>query len=134
MVSKVIDGTFPDYTRIIPDTTTSTAQFSGADMKAAFDRVGVVLDKTNNSVVFDVTKDGINLSGNSGANSVDDFVDASLDGDDVRIGFNSKYIVGAMAKLEGAAIMSMGGAMSPAIIRDDAAPDWMLVLMPMRVA
>ena len=133
MVSKVIDGMYPDYKRIIPQCGGSVAKFSGQDLKAAVDRVGVVLDKVSNAVVFDVTQEGIALSGHSGSNSVEDFVDAALEGDDVRIGFSGKYVTTAMQKLEGAAVMEFSGSMDPAAIRDDAAPDWMLVVMPMRV-
>lgn len=133
MVSKVVDGTYPDYNRIIPSESESVAKFSGQDLKAAVDRVGVVLDKVSNAVVFSVTQEGISLSGHSGSNSVEDFVDAALEGPDVRIGFSGKYVTTAMQKLEGVAVMEFSGPMNPAIIRDDAAPDWMLVVMPMRV-
>lgn len=134
MVSKVIDGQYPNYERVIPQGGDTICKFSGGDMKAAVDRVGVVLDKTSNAVVLNIAADGVTISGNNGANSIEDFIDASLDGPDVRIGFNSKYIVGAMSKLEGNAVMQLGGAGDPAIVRDDADPDWLLVLMPMRVS
>lgn len=132
VVSKVIDGQFPDYSRIIPWKGETSAEFRGADMKAAVDRVGAILDKTNSAVEFDVSQGGIKISGKSNANQIDDAIDANVSGPDVRIAFNSKYVTTAMQKLDGNAIMELVGAMTPAVIRDDANPDWMLVVMPMR--
>ena len=132
MVSKTIDGTFPDYTRIIPTSHKIEAKFSGAEMKAAVDRVGAVLDKTNNAVVIDVSQDGIKVSGRSGINEIEDFVDADVSGDDLRIGFNSKYVVSAMSVLEGIAVARFSDSLSPSLIKDDADPSWQLVLMPVR--
>lgn len=133
LVSKVIDGTFPDYTRIIPERKGSVARFDGKSMKASVDRVGAVLDKTSNAVRWSVGADGIGVFGNTGSNSVEDFVDADLDGDPLDIGFNSKYVVGAMQHLDGNAVCYMAGPGDPARIEDDADEAWTLVLMPMRV-
>jgi DNA polymerase-3 subunit beta len=133
LVSKVIDGTFPDYNRIIPERKGSVARFDGKAMKAAVDRVGAVLDKTSNAVKWSVGEDGIDVTGSTGANSVEDFVDATLEGDAVVIGFNSKYVVGAMQHLDGNAVCYMDGSMNPARIEDDADEAWTLVIMPMRV-
>ena len=133
LVSKVIDAQFPDYHRIIPDRSGSVARFDGKTMKAAVDRVGAVLDKTSSAVRLSVSSDGIDVSGSTGANSVEDFVDADYNGDPMEIGFNSKYVVGAMQHLDGNAVCYLSGTMNPARIEDDADEAWTLVIMPMRV-
>lgn len=133
IVSKVVDGAFVDYDRIIPDRKGSVARFDGKSMKSAVDRVGAVLDKTSNAVKLTIGENGIGVSGRTGSNSVEDFVDATLDGDALEIGFNSKYVVGAMQHLDGNAVCYIAGPTDPARIEDDADEDWTLVLMPMRV-
>lgn len=132
IVSKVVDGQFVDYPRIIPERKGSVARFDGKAMKAAVDRVGAVLDKTSNAVKLYIGDDGIGVSGNTGSNSVEDFVDATLDGDGMCVAFSSKYIVGAMQHLDGNAVCYITDPMAPARIEDDADDDWTMVLMPMR--
>jgi len=133
LVSKVVDGTFPDYTRIIPERKGTIARFAGKDMKASVDLVGAVLDKTNNAVAMDIGADGIGVFGRTGTNLIEDHIAAEIEGDPVRIGFNSKYVTSAMQHLEGNAVMYVVDAGSPARIEDDADAAFTLVIMPMRL-
>lgn len=133
MVSKVVDGSFPDYTRVIPSGCDSRAEFSGSSMKRAIDIVASVLteDKSKGvSLSFD--QDGITVHGQQSANVVDGFIDATYDGEPVQVWFNANYLAGATRYLDGNCIMRINDASSPAIIEDDADPDFLLVVMPMR--
>lgn len=133
LVSKVIDGTFPAYDRIIPERKGNEARFDGKAMKAAVDRAGSMLDKTSNAVVLAFDGDGVNVSGRAGTNAIEDFVEAEYIGDPVTIGFNNKYVVSAMQHLDGNAVCYVGGPLDTMRIEDDADAAWTMVLMPMRV-
>lgn len=132
LVSKVVDGTYPDVGRVIPDGKGKAARFNSTAMKRAVDKVGVVLDKTDSRVRLEFAPDGITLTGHQTAAQTEDVVDAACDDGIDAMAFNYKYLSIAMAKLDGDAIMTMKGAGDPALIHDDASPDWTLVVMPMR--
>lgn len=132
LTSKVVDGTYPDYSRIIPDDNKIKATFNGNDLKKAVDRVTTVMDSRGSAVVMSVSADGINVSGRDGSNAAEDVVDCDLDGEPITIGFNPKYINAGMQHLFGDAVAAFGNPMSPAIITDSGDDAWSLVLMPMR--
>ena len=132
IVSKVIDGTFPDYTRVIPQSNDNRVELSGAALKQAVDRVAAVMER-GGGVRFTLDGEGLVVQGRGGANSADDFVEASYDCDLVEIGFSPKYINATMQRIEGDAILMLGGSMDPALLHDTADSDWLAVVMPMRV-
>lgn len=133
LVSKVIDGVYPDYTRIIPSSKATVATFGPSDMVRAGAVTQAIADSRSSAVVMGVSVDGISVQGTSGVGSAEDYVDADVTGDDVRVGVNGKYLAEIMSQLDGNAIMHLGGAMDPVKLLDDNDPDWLGIVMPMRV-
>lgn len=134
--TKLVEGTFPDYERVIPTQndcrfTTSREAFEGAVARCASLR-----DKATHAVALDATKDGLGLRRKlPDAGEVSDEVDANLKGSASSTGFNSEYMAQALAALEGSKSIEVeftpGG---PILIRDEADRDSHLqVVMAMRV-
>jgi len=135
LTSKLIDGTFPDYERVIP---LGNDKILEADRRAfydAVDRVSAISAEKSRSIKLNVEKGAVTLSASSPeAGSAVEEVEASYDAGQLEIGFNSRYLLDILRQIEGdAARFTMADAASPAIIRDVADGSAVYVLMPMRV-
>lgn len=135
IVSKVIDGTFPDYTRVIPVSNNKTMKASADEIKGASDRAILVADERSRAVRLDITADTVTLSTRgSVGHEATEIVDVSFDGEPMAIGFSSKYIADALSVCSGSDVtFKLNGPGDPAIIRPSDDAGVMFVVMPMRV-
>ena len=132
--SKLIDGTFPDYTRVIP-AEGQTKIFVDADTLAeAIDRVSVIATEKTSSVTFAVEKDGITITAQSPeTGKAEERIEAECN-EEITVAYNGKYLKEVLASYSGETVMiSMSNASSPALIFDPKAPLDRNVLMPMRI-
>ncbi|MDI9847331.1 DNA polymerase III subunit beta [Rhodoblastus sp. 17X3] len=136
LLSKLIDGTFPDYERVIPRQNDKTAILDRAGLAAAIDRVSVLSSERGRAVKLDFADAALKLSVvNADIGDGSEELEADYDTDPLTTGFNAKYVNEALAALDGKkALFELGGAGDPALLRDPAAPDLLIVLMPMRVS
>ena len=134
ITSKVIDGPFPDYTRVIPKYVPNTMKVDAGEFKAATDRVSLVSQEKARIVRLDVSDGMCSLVVHGGDNNANDELEIVLDGEPVSIGFNSKYLADVMQQCTGGSVdMSFKGSGDPAIIRPSEDDGFMVVVMPMRV-
>lgn len=133
-LSKVIDGTFPDYQRVIPNGNPHCFKFDVDTLRYAADRVVAIWSERGRAVKFNFQADSILLEAvNPDAGDTHD--EAPCDGADeaVSIGFNGRYWIDAMQALgPGDAEIHLNDAGSPAVLTRPGS-DRTLVLMPMRV-
>lgn len=130
IVSKLVDGTFPDYQRVIPAGNENRLTIDRDAALAAIDRVSLVSTERTRAIKLDATAEGATVS--VGDKARED-VEARLDGDAMTIGFNSQYLADSLRVLPaGGVTIAMGDSGSPAVLtgQDDALT---LVVMPMRV-
>lgn len=135
LISKLIDGTFPDYERVIPSGNDKTLEANRKDMAAAVDRVSAISSEKSRSIKMACEKGMMTLSASSPeAGSATEEVEAAYSSGHLEIGFNSRYLLDILQQIEGdAARFSMSDAASPTVIRDVADGSAVYVLMPMRV-
>ncbi|MDX2222031.1 MAG: DNA polymerase III subunit beta [Rhodospirillaceae bacterium] len=135
LTSKLIDGTFPDYERVIPAGNDKVLEVPRKDLFDAVDRVSAISSEKSRSIKMTCEKGLITLSASSPeAGSATEEVEASYAAGTLEIGFNSRYLLDILQQIEGdAARFSMSDAASPTIIRDVADGSAVYVLMPMRV-
>lgn len=139
ITSKLVDGTFPDYQRIIPTGNPKVATFDCAAMREAVAAVSLISSERGRAVKLTI-EDGkarINVN-NPDQGSAETEIEATLaEASDnspyVEIGFNAKYVDDMLSDAgDGEIVAEFGDAGSPAIFRGRDC-DWMAVLMPMRV-
>lgn len=136
--SKLIDGTFPDYQRVIPQAGAVTLTLSRPDLAEAVERVSLVHAERGKAIkLAAMPAGGVTLScTNPDAGAGEEEVPATVDGaaGGFEIGFNSSYLLGllALSKAERVTI-NVDSPGDPARITFDGAPDLTAVLMPMRV-
>ena len=138
IVSKVIDGTFPDYTKVIPQNNDKSFKTNNSDLKNAIDRVSAVAaneESKSKAIKFCIENNSLSLSVESQSKgSANEIIDVNYSGDKVDIGFNSKYIIDICNEVDGDEIsIGLSDSISPAIILDKTDENLFFVLMPMRI-
>ena len=134
LLSKLIDGTFPDYDRVIPKGPFQTATVDSAALSAAAARVSILSTEKSRAVQFDFAKDTVTLRVSTQAGDAREDIASALDGDPVTIGFNGKYLAEALsANGADTVIIDLGDAKSPARLTTPNDPDALDVIMPLRV-
>lgn len=135
LTSKLIDGTFPDYERVIPDQNDKILEVDAKSFAQAVDRVSTISSEKGRAVKLNVENERITLTVNNpdSGNAREDIV-GQYQSDPIEIGFNAKYLLDITGQLEGDnAKFLLSDPSSPTIVRDDDDAQALYVLMPMRV-
>jgi DNA polymerase-3 subunit beta len=135
LTSKLIDGTFPDYERVIP---VGNDKIMGVDRRVfseAVDRVSTISSEKSRAVKMSLDDGGLTLSATSPeSGSAVEEIEVSYGGAPLEIGFNSRYLLDIAQQIEGeTAEFALSDAASPTIVRDVEDASALYVLMPMRV-
>ena len=134
-ISKLIDGTFPDYKRVIPDNNHNILEINRGNLLAAVDRVSTISNEKSPVIKFKLLKNIINLNTANVENSTaTEDINLNYQGDEFEIGFNSKYIMDIVNNLEDEIIsIDLKDGSSPIIAKEKSNSNLVYVLMPMRV-
>ena len=135
LTSKLIDGTFPDYARVIPANNDKSLIVDKKDFEAAVDRVSTVSSERGRAVKLSITGGRLVLSvTNPDSGSATEELEVEYASDPLDIGFNSRYLLDIAAQIEGeVAVLKLADPGSPTLIQDKDAKGALYVLMPMRV-
>ncbi|MDQ0455363.1 DNA polymerase III subunit beta [Rhizobium paknamense] len=135
MTSKLIDGTFPDYQRVIPTANDKEMRVDCQGFAQAVDRVSTISSERGRAVKLALNDGHLTLTvNNPDSGSATEEIAVGYESDAMEIGFNAKYLLDITAQLSGDdAIFLLADAGSPTLIRDTAGDDALYVLMPMRV-
>ena len=135
LVSKLIDGTFPDYERVIPTANSKLLELPVKVLSQAIDRVSTISTEKTRGIKFTLNKGNITLAASSPENgSAQEEVPANYAADLIEIGFNSRYMLEVLSQFEGdTAQMLLSDGASPALLRDPADATALYVVMPMRI-
>ena len=135
LTSKLIDGTFPDYTRVIPAGNDRIMQVDAASFSAAVDRVSTISSEKSRSVKMGLKSGVLTLSAsNTDASSATEEIEVTYGGPEMDIGFNARYLLDIAGQVNNDIVeFALADQGSPSLVRapgDDAS---LFVLMPMRV-
>ncbi|MBT5434813.1 MAG: DNA polymerase III subunit beta [Alphaproteobacteria bacterium] len=135
LTSKLIDGTFPDYERVIPQGNDKMLEMSAASFIQAVDRMAAISTDKSRSIKLALEPERLVLSANSpDSASGEEELPVDYDGPSIEIGFNSRYVLEMAQNFEGEQIrFRMADAVSPTIVHDTSDDRTLYVLMPMRV-
>ena len=135
LISKVIDGRFPDYTKVIPKENNKILKIKLDDFKNSIDRVTTVSSDRTKGLKMAISKDAIQLSVNnpSSGEGIEN-IKAEFDSDQLNISFNSKYLSDITAQIENESItINLKDSGSPALISDFSDKNSFHVVMPMKI-
>ncbi|MEM7567068.1 MAG: DNA polymerase III subunit beta, partial [Pseudomonadota bacterium] len=141
LTSKLIDGTFPDYERVIPRGNDKAMQIDKAAFAAAVDRVSTVSSERGRAIKLSVDDGQLTLTvNNPDSGTATEEIAVGYEAEPIEIGFNSRYLLDIAGQLEGeSATFRMQDAGSPTLVQDGVQDDVetadraLYVLMPMRV-
>lgn len=135
LTSKLIDGTFPDYSRVIPTGNDKILKIDPKSFMAGVDRVSTIATEKTRAVKMALDRDKITLSVTSPENgTAAEEVPGDYTSQGFEIGFNSKYLLDILGQIEGDTVeVHLADAAAPTLIRENDKAPALYVLMPMRV-
>jgi DNA polymerase III subunit beta len=133
--SKLIDGTFPDYERVIPQNNDKVMEVECKAFAEAVDRVATISTEKSRAVKLSLNNGTLVLSATSpDAGSATEELEIAYKSGPIEIGFNSRYLLDITQQIEGDGVQfMMADSASPTVVRDLTDASALYVLMPMRV-
>lgn len=134
LASKLIDGTYPDYERVIPTNNNKILEINVKELATAVDRVSVVAERTR-AIKMVANKNHVIITTSSpDLGSALEDVEADYDNESLEIGYNFRYLLDILSEIKGeTAKFSFSDGASPSVIHDTSDAGAIYVLMPMRV-
>ena len=135
LTSKLIDGTFPDYSRVIPTGNDKLLRLDPRSFYEGVDRVATIATEKTRAVKISLEKDRVTLSVTSPDNgTAAEELPADYSSDGFEIGFNANYLKDILSQIDGDNVeLHLADAGAPTLIRQDDKARSLYVLMPMRV-
>ena len=135
LISKLIDGNFPDYQRVIPKDNKNIMTINRNEFCMAVDRVSTITNEKSPVIKFKLLNNLMNMTSADSENGLatEDII-TEYSGEEIEIGFNSKYILEMINHLTDDKIkLSFNDSSSPVIATEESNENLIYVLMPMRV-
>ena len=135
LISKVIDGRFPDYSKVVPKDNVKILQIKLNEFKNSIERVITVSSDRKEGLKMNISKDFLQLSVNS-PNSGEGIenINVKFNSDDMDISFNSRYLIDIASQIENdLIIINLKDAASPVLIKDMSDKNSFHVVMPMKI-
>ena len=135
LTSKLIDGTFPDYSRVIPTGNDKLLKLEPKSFHEGVDRVATIATEKTRAVKMGLDKDKVTLTVTSPDNgSATEELPAEYGADGFEIGFNAGYLKDILNQIDADTVeIHLADAGAPTLIRKDENSPALYVLMPMRV-
>lgn len=135
LVSRLIEGQFPAYDRVIPQDTQKHMMVNRQQLFEAVRRASIVARAESNKVILRSIDSTLTLSAETGEiGKAYEEVPISLDGEPVEIAFNAEYLQDVLAVLDTETItMALGGPLNPGLVTAEGEADYQYVVMPMQM-
>jgi DNA polymerase-3 subunit beta len=135
LTSKLIDGTFPDYNRVIPTANDKLLKLDPKSFSAGVDRVATIASEKTRAVKISLDRDRVTLSVTSPENGLaTEELAADYGADGLEIGFNARYLLDILGEIDGDTVeVHLADAAAPTLLRENDKSNALYVLMPMRV-
>lgn len=135
LVSRLIDGKFPNFERVIPAEHTKTLIIPTQQLEQSLRRASIVVRDNANRIVMQADNDILIITAENGSvGSAHEEIKIVKDGEDTAMAFNSKYLLDVLGVIETEVVeMELNGKINPALIRPRGQYDYLYVVMPMQV-
>lgn len=137
MTSRLLEGTFPDFARVIPPDFATKVHLDTAAFRSAVDRVSLIARSSEyNIILLDFETDKVLISSvNQEVGQANEDVAANIEGPNISIAFNSQYIVDALKNIDSKTItFCMNQPLTAARIIEDGVDNFVYVVTPVRTA
>ena len=132
--SRLIEGQFPDYQKVVPESCDKRLTVNTRDLEAALRRSMIVAREDAYRITLEADLDVLKVSAESpDVGVVGEEIEAELDGDPVTVAFNSRYLLDAIAVVTAEKVhLELSGPLNPGMLRPAGGVDYTYVLMPMQ--
>ncbi|KIE19243.1 DNA polymerase III subunit beta [Vibrio sinaloensis] len=133
--SKLVDGRFPDYRRVMPQNTTKTLEAGCDELRSAFSRAAILSNEKFRGVRVNLADTEMRITANNPEQEeAEEMLDVSFDGEPIEIGFNVSYVLDVLNTLRCEKVrVSMSDANASALIENAENDSAMYVVMPIRL-
>lgn len=136
LICRLIDARFPDYNAVIPNNNPNKLNISKQDLQNSLKRIAIYANKTTNQVVLNIGEEKLNISAQDldFSNEADENLPCHYDGDDLKIGFNAKFLIEMLNVLDGDEVSltlstpSRPGILTPSVSNEN--EDLLMLVMP----
>lgn len=135
LIMRIVDGEFPDYKKVLPKKCENYSLINRMDFFHALKRISVLSNEKSRGVKFDLQKNKLIItSSNADYGDAKEELDIKYEGNEISIGFNSKYIIDILSSIEDDYInFHLKDNLSPGMIESSESSDFLSVIMPMRL-
>ena len=133
--SKLVDGKFPEYERVLPKSPDKTVIGDRLELKQAFARTAILSNEKYRGVRLKLSNDTLDIMANNPEQEqAEEVVAVDYKGDKLEVGFNVSYLLDVLSVLDGRQVrMSLADSSSSALLEEAEAGDSLYVVMPMRL-
>ncbi len=133
--SKLVDGKFPDYQRVLPRSPDNILLGSRLELRQAFTRTAILSNEKYRGVRLKLSKNTLDISANNPEQEeAEEKVSVDFSGDSMEVGFNVSYLLDVLGVLTGEQVkMSLADPNSSALLEESEEGDSLYVVMPMRL-
>ena len=135
VVSRLIEGQFPNYDRIIPQQSDKKLTMPAESLLSTVRRASIVARENANRIILRTEGDRMTVTAESGdVGKAYDELDIVKEGDDIEIAFNAKYLVEYLSVVDTEGIaMELSGPLNAGVIKQVGKDDYLYVVMPMQI-
>lgn len=132
---RLIEGKYADYRRIIPETAEQQILIDREAFLASLKRISLMSSDKSRSLTFSLTPGILQLSSQSPElGDAKEEINVDYEGEELKIGFNSRYLIDAVSTMEGEKIsLELRGKQNPGVVRSSQGAEHVSVVMPMRI-
>jgi len=133
--SKLVDGKFPEYERVLPKSADKTVIGQRLELRQAFTRTAILSNEKYRGVRLKLSADTLDITANNPEQEqAEEVVAVEYQGDELEVGFNVSYLLDVLSVLDGEQIrLSLSDSASSALLEEADEGDSLYVVMPMRL-
>lgn len=135
LISRLIEGQFPNFEKVIPTEHTKSLIMPTAQFEQSLKRVAIVARENSNRAVLEIDDGKLTITAESGnVGKAHEEVEIVKEGDDIKMAFSARYLLDVLAVIDTEAIeMELTGELNQALIRPQGQEEYLYVVMPMQV-
>jgi len=135
LISRLIEGHFPNYEQVIPQTTEIRINIKTEELLQATRRVALLTSEKSNSIRYSLRKDELIISANTeGLGEARDVVGIDYGGEEMEIAYNPQFLIDVLRNIGSEEIfLELTNSLNPCLIRPTTGEDYISIVMPMRI-
>jgi DNA polymerase-3 subunit beta len=135
IISRLIEGQFPNYEQVIPKDSDKKVEVSTSELSSATKRVAILTSEKSNSIRYQIKPGKISISSKTpDMGEAKEEIDASYKGEEISIAYNAKYVLDVLKNVGTDQVsIELTQPLSPGILKPKSDADYLCVIMPMRV-